>query len=245
MIADIHALAGAYVLDAVDDLERAAFDRHLSECDACRGEVGELREAAVRLAGGTWSVPPPRLRDNVLDEIRKTRQLPPRAAKPVVAPAGRRRRLVAVAAAVVLAAAGAGTAAYQIQDQRVRDAQASAAATRAEQERVNSILASPDLTVRTQQLDGGGRVTIAYSRLRDAGVVSLIADAPPTGGRVFQLWTVHATKPVDEGVLAVGQTSVVKVIDHMPSASDVGVTAEPAGGSRVPTDPMLADLKIV
>ncbi|MFI1991700.1 anti-sigma factor domain-containing protein [Actinoplanes sp. NPDC020271] len=245
MIADIHALAGAYVLDAVDDLERAAFDRHLSECDACRAEVGELRDGAVRLAAGAWSVPPPRLRESVLTEIKKTRQLPPRAPKPVASPTGKRRRLVAAAAAVVLAAAGAGTAAYRIQDQRVRDAQATAAASRAEQERVNSILASPDLVVRTQELAGGGRVTVAYSRLRDSGVVSLTAEAAPADGRVFQLWTVRSAKPVDEGALAVGQTSIVKVIDGMPSASDVGVTVEPAGGSHLPTVPMAADLKIL
>ncbi len=116
---------------------------------------------------------------------------------------------------------------------------------RQEQARVNGILASPDLVVRTQDLAGGGRVTIAYSRLRDSGVISLVADAPPADGRVFQMWTVHAANPVDEGVLAVGQTSIVKVIDGMPSASDVGVTVEPPGGSRTPTVPMAADLKII
>jgi anti-sigma factor RsiW len=60
---DIHALVGAYALDAVDDLERAAFDRHLRGCGACQAEVTELQETAARLADGTWSVPPPALRD--------------------------------------------------------------------------------------------------------------------------------------------------------------------------------------
>ena len=54
---DIHALGGAYVLDAVDDLERAAFDRHLADCETCANEVAELRDAAARLTDGTWSVP--------------------------------------------------------------------------------------------------------------------------------------------------------------------------------------------
>jgi anti-sigma factor RsiW len=36
---DIHALGGAYALDAVDDLERVAFDRHLAECETCALEV--------------------------------------------------------------------------------------------------------------------------------------------------------------------------------------------------------------
>ena len=46
---DIHSLSGAYALDAVDDLERAAFERHLRECEACALEVGELRETVSRL----------------------------------------------------------------------------------------------------------------------------------------------------------------------------------------------------
>ena len=29
---EIHALSGAYAVDALDDLERAAFERHLGEC---------------------------------------------------------------------------------------------------------------------------------------------------------------------------------------------------------------------
>ena len=47
---DIHALVGAYALDAVDDLERVAFERHLQACESCRAEVDELRETAGSLA---------------------------------------------------------------------------------------------------------------------------------------------------------------------------------------------------
>ena len=56
--AEIHSLIGPYILDAVDDLERAAFDRHLRECDACRAEVDELTETSARLASGSLSVQP-------------------------------------------------------------------------------------------------------------------------------------------------------------------------------------------
>ncbi|MGH3762579.1 RskA family anti-sigma factor, partial [Actinophytocola sp.] len=47
--ADVHALTGAYVLDAVSDDERAVVERHLGDCGACRQEVAELRETATRL----------------------------------------------------------------------------------------------------------------------------------------------------------------------------------------------------
>ena len=73
---DIHALGGAYALDAVDDLERVAFERHLAECGTCVLEVAEYRETASRLAEGACSVPPPRMREQVLARAAATRQLP-------------------------------------------------------------------------------------------------------------------------------------------------------------------------
>ncbi len=248
MTADIHALVGAYALDAVDDLERAAFDRHLRECEACRAEADELREAATRLADGTWSVPPPRLRVNVLAEIATVRQLSPAVPAPDAVRAGparqpRRRWLVAVAAAVV-AAAGTGTAVYTVQDQRVRDERAVAEAARASEARVRGVLAAPDLVVREQRLNSGGRLTVATSRLRDAGVIMLAADGAPATGRVYQLWTIRAETPASAGALGVGETATVRIVDGLPDASGVGVTVEPAPGSTTPTFPLDALVKL-
>ncbi|GIF25591.1 anti-sigma-K factor RskA [Actinoplanes tereljensis] len=242
MTAEIHTLLGAYVLDAVDDLERAAFERHLRECTECRTEADELRATAARLADGTWSVPPPQLRTNILAAISATRQLPPPA--PASAPArpatSRWRRLTAVAAAVV--AVGASVAV--IQEQRVRSEHADAVAARAAEARIQALLAAPDLTVKEQTLDSGGRVTVAMSRLHNAGVIVLAADAAPAGGRVYQLWTVRDNKAESAGVLVPGQSAIVQIVEGMPGASDVGVTVEPPQGSPQPTTPMIADLKL-
>ncbi|BCJ47647.1 hypothetical protein GCM10010168_20050 [Actinoplanes ianthinogenes] len=232
MSVDIHSLVGAYALDAVDDLERAAVDRHLLECDECRVEAAELRETAARLADGTWSVPPPRLRDNVLAAVATTRQLP--VATPRRARRSHRSRWIAAAAAVV-AAVSAGTTVFTVQELRVRDEHSAVEAARAREAEVRGILAAPDVVLRDQVLAGGGKVTVAYSRLRDSGVIMMAADAPPTGGRVFQLWTVRSGAPVSEGVLAVGQTTAVQIVDGMPAPSVVGVSVEPPGGSPTPT----------
>ncbi|WP_430785211.1 anti-sigma factor [Actinoplanes sp. G11-F43] len=242
MTADIHSLVGAYVLDAVDDLERAAVERHLRECDECRVEVGEWRETASRLADGAWSVPPPGLRDSVLAAVATTRQAPVVVARQK-ARRPHRSRWVAAAAAVV-AAAGAGTAVFVVQEQRVRDERTVAEAARDQEAEVRGVLAAPDVVLRDQVLADGGKVTVAYSRLRDSGVLMMSADAAPTGGRVFQLWTVRADVPVSEGVLAVGETTVVKVLHGMSSASVVGVSVEPANGSAEPTR-MVADVKTI
>ncbi|MEU4241305.1 anti-sigma factor [Actinoplanes sp. NPDC026619] len=246
MSADIHTLVGPYALDAVDDLERAAFERHLRECEPCRLEVDELRETAARLADGAWSVPPPRLRENVMAEIANTRQIPgrpPEVAAPGRATTSRRRWLVA-AAAVVVAATGAGTAVYAVQDQRVRHEQALAESARASEARVRSVLAAPDLVVREQPLKSGGRVTVATSSLLDAGVIMLAADGAPATGRVYQLWTIRAGAPASAGALTAGQSAIVQIVDGLPDSSAVGVTVEPAPGSAAPTAPLDALVQI-
>jgi DNA-directed RNA polymerase specialized sigma24 family protein len=38
----MHTLAGAFALDAVNDVERAEFARHLEQCDSCTQEVAEV-----------------------------------------------------------------------------------------------------------------------------------------------------------------------------------------------------------
>jgi anti-sigma-K factor RskA len=257
---DVHSLIGAYVLDAVDDLERAAFDRHLRECSSCRAEVAELREASARLGADAWSVPPPTLRDNVRSAIRSVPQLPPatpvpptasgRAAVPSAASGGAsvpsaapRRRLLVGAAAVLLAVGGAATAVYAIQDQRVRREHARAEAALTAEARIRTVLAAPDLVLKEGPVTGGGRVTVATSRLHDAGVIMLAAGAAPAGGRVYQLWTIRSRVPVPEGTLAPGQTASVQIVEGVTAASDVGVSVEPPGGSATPTMPLVADVK--
>jgi anti-sigma-K factor RskA len=56
--ADIHALTGPYVLDAVADDERTGFEQHLALCADCSTEVGDLREAVTKLSVYV-AIPPP------------------------------------------------------------------------------------------------------------------------------------------------------------------------------------------
>ena len=74
---DIHALSGAYAVDALDDVERERFERHLAECSTCRAEVAELAAAAAELAVLTELAPPAGLRTSVMAEVAKVRPLPP------------------------------------------------------------------------------------------------------------------------------------------------------------------------
>ncbi|GAA2159790.1 putative zinc finger protein [Humibacillus xanthopallidus] len=74
---DIHALSGAYAVDALDDSERAQFERHLAGCSACQAEVASLVAAATALSSLSDMTPPPALRAKVLQGITTVRPLPP------------------------------------------------------------------------------------------------------------------------------------------------------------------------
>lgn len=238
---DVHALVGAYAMDAVDDLERVAFERHILACEACRAEVDELRETASRLADSTWSVPPPKLRTDVLAAIGRTRQLPPaESARPEPgARAGSRwRRYAAGAAAAGVLAAGVGAATWAVQEQRVREKNAVVAAAELREARTEAILAAPDLVVRTAPMIGGGRVTVASSALRGASVVSLRADRAPGADRAFQLWTIRDVAdpvPVNAGLLLPGEASTAQIVNGVPGNDAFAVSVEPARGSAQPT----------
>jgi anti-sigma-K factor RskA len=77
MSADVHSLVGAYAVDAIDEQERTAFERHLAECPECRAEVASLVEAGAQLSLVSQTAPPPAMRDAVLAGIRTVRPLPP------------------------------------------------------------------------------------------------------------------------------------------------------------------------
>ena len=110
-----HTLAGAYAMDALDGQDRARFERHLERCEECTREVAGLHEATARLAGAAAVRPPDALREQLLAETARTRQLPPvtHGASPAPArrapvvpgqrPARFRGRLRAPRLAVVLA----------------------------------------------------------------------------------------------------------------------------------------------
>jgi anti-sigma-K factor RskA len=238
---DIHALAGAYVLDAVDDVERAAFTRHLAECSSCATEVDEMREVAARLADSTWSVPPPRLRAEVLAAVSRTRQLPPGAPvapeRDTVAVVSRWRRFTAGAAAAGILAVGAGAATYAIQEQRVREQSAIAVQAQQERARTQAILTAPDVQVRTTTMSGGGRLTVASSARERAGVVLVAAGIAPASDQALQLWTLRGTTPTEAGLLDPGTSSGVRIVEGLPGSTAFAVTLEPAGGSRTPTLP--------
>jgi hypothetical protein len=235
------------VLDAVDDIERAAFERHLAGCETCAAEVVELREATARLADPTWSVPPPGMRTEVLATIGRTRQVGPGVPRPerdAVAAVSRWRRFSAGAAAACILAVGAGAATWAVQEQRVRGERAAAVAARAEAARMQAILSAPDAQTRTVAMNAGGRVTMTMSPSHNAGVLTVSAAAAPAPGRAFQLWLIKGDDAAPSTVLPAGAAASTVVVQGLLGNDGLGITEEPAGGSQEPTLPTVAKLSL-
>jgi anti-sigma-K factor RskA len=235
MTADIHSLSGAYVLDALDEGERAAFAKHLAACDACALEVAELKETAARLADDAWSVPPPRLRETVLARVAVTRQDPPvrsRAPRPHRQSWRHRTTMALVAASLIGLATLSGV--YIVREQRAND----------ERARIEAVLSAPDAALKIGQITGGGRLTVVTSPSRDAAVIT-VAEAKPQGAdRAYQLWLIRGGQPVSAGVLPAGKGDATRYVTGLRGTETVAVTVEPAGGSPVPTPPILGQVPL-
>jgi anti-sigma-K factor RskA len=199
---DVHTLAGAFALDAVDDIERAEFARHLAQCPACAVEVAELRATAARMAGAVATPPPPRLRAEVLRRISQTPQAGPLGGDRARGGGQVRwRRLAAVAAAVAVVAAGAGVTTYAVQEQRVRHARAEAA----DAGRIAAVLGAADARV-LHGTAAGGRLTLVESGSLNEGVAILSGLPDLAADQSYQLWLLagRQVRPRNVGVLRSG-----------------------------------------
>ena len=230
-MSDIHALSGAYAVDAVDDIERASFERHLASCPTCRAEVASLREASALLADAATTTPPPELRDAVLSGITRVRPLPPVT---VGGPVHRRRWFPALVAAVVLALVGIGGAVWQPWRD---DTSQTLSAT-------DQVLQDPDAQRISQELPNGATATVVRSAKEHRAVI-VTEDMPdPPDGKVYQLWLQTPSEDmVPAGVMPAGGSTAL-LDGNADDAIGVGVSLEPAGGSPQPTEVVaLLDLR--
>ncbi|MFI2210560.1 anti-sigma factor domain-containing protein [Streptomyces sp. NPDC020141] len=240
---DVHTLSGAYVLHALPDDERAAFERHLSSCAACAQETRELGTVAARLGLALAVTPPPGLKEAVMRRIGTVRQENPRTAsiQRVAARPFRGRGLARWAMAACLAAAAGlgGTAVWQHQE--AGRAEDRARAARVQLDRVASVLGAPDAKVRTVALPGGAGGTVVVSRERDRAVFATEGMARPPAGKVYQLWYEEGGAMRPAGLMDPGRTSeAVLMAGRLGGAKGMGITLEPAGGSPLPTSAPLA-----
>ncbi|WP_439382941.1 anti-sigma factor [Amycolatopsis lexingtonensis] len=231
MTAELHTLTGAYALDAVSDVDRAEFERHLEECSACRQEVEELRATGAMLGVAAEVAPPPELKLVVLADVARTRQLPPRV--PVVRKLSRaktwqvRVALFGAAAAAVVAVVVAGVQ-----------------TTTVPQQKADPVLAAPDASAI--QSSGQGNATLVVSRSRNQAV--LLASGLPAldAAHVYQVWLIGKGGAHSAGLMQPESPDRMRpMATDLPAGVDrIGITVEPAGGSPGPTTPAVTRIDL-
>jgi anti-sigma-K factor RskA len=215
---------GAYLLGALTDPERQAFERHLAECADCREEIERLRPAADWLPRSVEQLEPPATLKATLMEVveREARErrgessrpdLRQRVAALMRRPAGLRSVLVGCALALGLVA-GYGVA------QIVSGEESRRVAARVDDARVP--LASASLTLQGDGEDGG--------ILRLEGLPSLRSN------RVYQAWVQQGSEVVPQPTFEAGEDggADVAVPEDLRQADAVLVTRERRGGARTP-----------
>ncbi len=214
----------AYLLGALNDLERQAFERHLAHCQECRTEIEQLRPALEALPRSvTPDAPPASLKASIMETVERearTRAGTGGAPSRRRTPFGRLRPAVAWAGvAAVLAigvVAGAGISALTDDGATGRTVVASVDAARAPG-------AAADLAIASDR---------SSAILRVRGMPRLPDD------RVYQVGVQRGGALEPDALFRVdrdgrGTTAVDRSLD---GADAVMVTREPAAGSAAPSE---------
>jgi len=229
---DIHHLAAAYALDAVDPHEWAAFEAHLASCETCRADVDEFRSTQSSMAQAQALTPPPAMKRRVLDEITRTRQVSPRTNASGESDRARhggtvRRNWIAgslAAAAVLLVVGVVAFSGGDGTDQFAVD--------------LAMVLEQPDahLLELAEQPGTAGRFKVAWSDSLHRAVL-IGDDLPPApSGKAYELWLITDDHSVAMRILDPGNDGTVHATFDLPhSPSKWAITVEPSAGVEVAT----------
>lgn len=226
---DVHHLAAAYALDALDDRERTAFEAHYGSCEVCRTDVLQFRETLTQVADSLVAPPPLSLKDKVMAEVATTRQLSPLVA-PVVALDERRRSrslmsMAAAAAALVMIVVG-------VVSFRGGDETDTFAADLAR------VMEQPDVQVLTLDNQSGADGTFKVAWSSTLGEAALIGDDLPTtpDGKAYELWLITPDESMAMYVLDPAKDgSVHHTLKAPADPAAWAITVEPAAGSPTAT----------
>lgn len=221
-MADLHELAAFYALDALSPEERNAFEMHLPSCDQCQDELAEYDAGVEVLARAAAEPAPAEMKAEVMARVDASR----RSASNVggtVTPLFRRVAPLIVAAAAIAAlvfVVGLGPT--------------------AEQDRIDSVLASDDAVTVTVEADVVASAEVVYTPAGEAVFSALgLAAVPETS--TYQLWLIGDEGPVSAGVFQPDTDGAALVLldGEVRPGLVLGLTIEPAGGSEAPTGDIL------
>lgn len=264
---ELDALAGAYVLDALEPDDRAAFEARLAQSAALRIEVSELAESAGMLGLAVAPIEPSSsARAAILAAIDTapqgaaieaagvdaaadgapggaagefTRTAPDRDRE---SSADRRARSRWFRGPVAVLTAVAASVALIVGGGVVAGQLTRDAARMAQADHLAALMAAEDSTVSLGEAADGMTAKLVWSHeLASSAILVTGLDAPPPG-MTYQLWYIGESGPRPAGTMSPsGADADWRVLEGSMSAGDmVGVTVEPMGGSTAPSsDPIL------
>lgn len=236
---ELHTLAGPYAMDAVTPQERSSFARHLADCAQCRDDVREMREAAARLGMAAVVRPRPELKEQTMKAAFRTSQLAPMVGEPVPrrwrwAWRDRPVRLsakfaLACAALVAVGVTWFGLAANNMMEQLRLAAR--------QDHMIATVLNARDAVMLTARVTTGGTATVVMSHHEHRLVFTAHGLRALANGRGYELWLMGPAGDRPAGMLKLerGGMSEPTVVSGLGRGDVIGVTVEPASGSRLPS----------
>jgi hypothetical protein len=211
---------GAYLLGALSDLERQAFESHLHGCAECRDDVERLRHTVEVLPRSVEQFePPPSLRKALLAEVTDVDERGPSLMSRLLSGTARLRPTAALAGAAAVLAIGV-LAGFGL-----------ARAVSGDDVHTISAQAAKGTLARA-----GGALTLTGEG--EKGAILRVNGLPqPTGTDVYQAWVQRDGAVTPEPTFEVGEDGrgAVAVPDDLSGADAVLVTREKRGGSAAPT----------
>jgi anti-sigma-K factor RskA len=238
---DYKEMIPARALSALDAAEAQALNEHLENCAECRRELDEWQATAAALAlGANPAEPSPKVRERILDEVRKDQS------ESKVVPFRSTSRnlwssfgsLGAMAAAVLFTALIVGIVVLWRQNNAMR-------AEMAQSQEFVQLVTSPGARVaelKSSAVGGGATATVAYNSNGHAMLVASNLPRLPQG-KAYQLWFIVGNKPPMPGKTFAADNNGQGVMkEDMPrealNSPVFAVTVEPAGGVPAPTGPI-------
>lgn len=245
-----HTLAGAHAMHALNAADTRRFERHLARCRECAAEVAEFGEVAARLATAAAAQPPEALKDKAMAAAARVRQLPPATGEVGAARMSRRRRgwvarqswavgfaLAAACAALVLAGISGLTATterHQLSQDQARSRQ------------VAAVLTARDAVMLDAKVRTGGTAAVVMSRGERVLVFAATGLRVLPSSKCYELWLIGPAGDTSAGMLPAarqGRTGPV-IAGGLAPGDRLGLTIEPAGGSKQPSSPMILELAL-
>jgi anti-sigma factor RsiW len=250
-------LLAVFALDAVDSDEHEQIEAHLAECPRCRAELDAHRDVAAALGNSVESLPeglwssiasrlvigtdeeappmPSLLRAGTGDELVGSFRTP-RVARPRAS----RGRLLSVVSLAVASAAAAVVLGVNLVDANNQVAHLQGAIGETAHTAVLAALETPGHKVVHLKSASGHQVAEFVVLPSGQGYLS-DSDLPALSSKeTYQLWGVVDGQTISLGLLGRSPHLVTFTLAGSPKASRLGITAEPASGSLVPSGAMLA-----